>query len=235
MSTYYILNYIGAGALFVYNFFCMKKRQELTQSRFRKAVTESRKEKWCLVVETLIISIFQYAPILIFNKSFGFAVGTGANYFGLLYLAPVFLGIGCFLLGTDWMNQIDLLTPAYPLALFFSKIGCFFGGCCSGIQWEYGIPNFRTGAREFPAQLLEALVAFLIFIFFYKYGKKLKRGTAFPIYVIVYSSSRFLTEFLRVEKSVFMGLKMYHILCLIGVLVGLLEYYFVLTDNCSKN
>ena len=235
MSTYYILNYIGAGALFVYNFFFMKKRQELTQSRFRKAVTEPRKMKWCLVAETLIISIFQYAPILIFNKSFGFAVGTGANYFGLLYLAPLFLGIGCFLLGTDWMNQIDLLTPAYPLALFFSKIGCFFGGCCRGIPWEYGLPNFRTGIKEFPVQLLEALVAFLIFVFLSKCGKKLKTGTAFPTYVILYSASRFVTEFLRVENPIFMGLKMYQILCLIGLIVGLLEYYFVLTDNCNEN
>ena len=175
MSTYYIFNYVGAAALFIYNFWHIKKRQELTQSRFRKAVTKLSIERLYLMIETLIISVFQYAPILIFNKSFGFAVGTGANYFGLLYLAPLFLGIGCLILGTDWMSQMDLITPAYPLALFFSKIGCFFGGCCRGIQWKYGIPNFQTGVKEFPIQLLEALTAFLIFIFFYTNEKKLKK------------------------------------------------------------
>ena len=222
MSTYYILNYIGAAALFLYNFLCIKKRQELTQSRLRKMMAESIMVKSCLVIETLLISVFQYAPILVLNKSIGYVFGTGANYFGLLYLAPVFLILGCLILGTDWMNQIDLITPAYPLALFFSKIGCYFAGCCSGI-------------KGFPIQLLEALVALLIFLFFLKYGKKLKTGTAYPVYVLLYSASRFFTEFLRIEEPIFIGLRIYQILCLVGLIIGAMEYYLVITDNQNKN
>ena len=229
MSTYYLLNYIGAASLFLYNFLCIKKRRELTMSRFRRKI--SKKITQWLIIETVLISCFQYAPILFLNKAVGVLFGTGANYFGLLYLSPVFLGIGCAVLGTDWMNQIDLVTPAYPLALFFSKIGCFFAGCCKGVVWEHGIANARTGIKEFPLQLVEAAVALVIFGLFIVYKKKLKPGTAFPVYILLYSSSRFFTEFFSGEPLFFMGLRKYQFLCLVGLAVGMMEYYVAITDQ----
>lgn len=240
MTTYDILNYIGAAALIIYNLFRIKERSLLTQSRFRNLAARYRmngkvgiitEDRFWLVVESVVISLFQYAPILVINKAVGSIFGTGANYFGLLYLAPIFMGIGCWALGTDWMNQIDLVTPAFPLALFFSKLACFSVGCCAGIACEFGIPNVYTGIKEFPIQLLEAFVAILIFAFFLKFRKKLKCGTAFPIYVMLYSAIRFFTEFLRVEDAVFMGVKTYQMLCLIGIVVGAMEYYLAVTDK----
>lgn len=240
MSMYNILNYIGAVALILYNFLQIKERSALTNSRFRRWAGKCRisgktgifvKDSFWLVLETIVISLFQYAPIVIFNKAVGTIFGTGVNYFGLLYLVPVFLGLGCLIMGTDLLNQLDLVTPAFPLALFFSKIGCFTAGCCAGIAWKYGIPNAFSGTKEFPIQLLEAAVALLIFMFFMKYRKKLKTGTAFPMYVMSYSAIRFFTEFLRVEEVVFMGLKTYQIMCLIGIVVGAMEYYLAVTDK----
>ena len=240
MTTYDILNYVGAAALIIYNLFRIKERGTLTKSRFRNLAAKHRmngksgiitEDNFWLVIESVIISLFQYAPIIFVNNLFGKMVGTGANYFGLLYLAPIFMALGCFVLESDLLNQMDLITPAYPVALFFSKVACFTAGCCRGVAWNYGIPNAFSGIKEFPIQLLEAAVAILIFAFFIKCRRKLKNGTAFPIYVILYSGSRFLTEFLRGESVVFMGLKTYQILCLIGVVVGVLEYYLAVTDK----
>lgn len=44
---------------------------------------------------------------------------------------------------------------------------------------------------------------------------------------MVYSGTRFFTEFLRCEPRVFHGFKTYQLLCLGGVLVGALEYLLV--------
>lgn len=244
MNMYNILNYIGAAALIIYNLVRIKERRILTDSRARKWVAKRRisgkeglfvKDSFLLVAESIIISLFQYAPILIFNRVIGDIFGTGVNYFGLLYLAPVSLGLGCLVLGTDLLNQMDLVTPAFPLALFFSKLGCFCAGCCEGIACEFGIPNAFSGIKEFPIQLLEAVVALLIFVFFMKYRKNLKVGTAFPIYAMLYSAIRFFTEFLSANEVDFLGLKTYQMMCLIGLIVGAMEYYLAITDKRNMN
>lgn len=175
-------------------------------------------------LETLLVTIVQYYSASFLNWPFGDLVGTGANYFGLVYFAPLLVVVLCVLLKIDPLAQLDLITPAYPLALFFSKIGCQFAGCCRGIEWEHGFYNPVSELVEFPAPLLEAGVALLLFIFLLCCKNKFKKGTVFPIYLMVYSGIRFFTEFLRWEPSVFLGLKTYQILCLVGVLVGALEY-----------
>ena len=82
--------------------------------------------------------------------------------------------------------------------------------------------------REFPSQLLEAALALIIFIFLMWYRKKAKEGTLFPVYVILYSATRFFSEFTRCDPDVFGILKTYHILCIIGVVIGIIELLVVL-------
>jgi len=184
------------------------------------------------VLETLLISYVQY--IGIFNSLVGDLLGTGANYFGMLFFTPMLVVFVCILLRIEPLAQLDLITPAYPLALTFSKIGCFFGGCCRGIPWEQGFFNPISRLIEYPSQLLEAGVALLLFVFLLCCKNKLKKGTVFPVYLMVYSGIRFFTEFTRCEPEVFLGLKTYHILCIVGVLVGALEYFLVHKYNARN-
>ena len=240
MSMYNILNYTGAAALVLYNLLHMKERRNFFGGRLRIYAAKYREagkrsflcsDTFCLVLEIIAISVFQYAPALFMNKAFGDLVDTGANYFGLLYLAPMFMYAGAWIIGTEPFKQIDIITPAYPLALFFSKLGCFATGCCRGFVWKYGFYNSASGYREFPSQLLEAVVALLIFLFLALKRKKMKDGTVFPIYLMLFSGLRFLTEFTRIEEAVFLGLKTYHYLCLVGLVIGTLEYYLAISDK----
>lgn len=57
----------------------------------------------------------------------------------------------------------------------------------------------------------------------------MKEGTVFLIYLMLFSGLRFFTEFTRIEEAVFIGLKTYHYLCLIGLVTGTLEYYLVIS------
>ena len=96
-----------------------------------------------------------------------------------------------------------------------------------------GIFNYAMGLEEFPSQLLESFTAALVFVFFMYYKKKAKTGTLFPMYIILYSSIRFFTEFSRVEENEFLFLKRYQILCMFGIVFGLLQLLFV-TKLCYK-
>ena len=166
-------------------------------------------------------------PITFLNFKFGSLVGTGVNYFGLIFFIPYILLLFCYLIKVDPLKQIDLITPAFPLALAITKIACLCAGCCRGIESSLGLYNNSTGLVEFPIQLVEAGLALLIFIFLMAWRKKAKPGTMFPIYLVIFSGTRFFSEFLRCEPNVFWRLKIYHILCVIGAVVGVIEMILI--------
>lgn len=177
-----------------------------------------------LILEIALFSYVQYELTGFVNRSFGDMVGTGANYFGKLFHIPFLLVAFCILFWVDPLKQIDLITPAFPLALVVSKLACFCHGCCGGIEWEKGLYNAESNLVEFPIQLVEAGLALLIFIFLIFWRDKAKPGTLFPTYLIIYSATRFFSEFLSKKPDVFWILKTYHILCIIGVVLGIIEY-----------
>lgn len=179
------------------------------------------------VIETLLITYIQWAPIGILNVTMGKIANTGANYFGTLLFIPYILVLVCWLFRLDPLAQIDLIAPAYALALVPVKIACFFAGCCTGFVTEHGMYNAQTGLVEFPAQLLECVAALGIFIFLITWKKKLTPGTRLPIYIIIYSAIRFVTEFTRGQEIVFGGLKTYQILCIIAIAIGFVQMFLV--------
>ncbi|MBQ3135944.1 MAG: MFS transporter [Clostridia bacterium] len=155
-----------------------------------------------------------------FNRVFGDLIGTGANYFGTLFISPIMVSLFALLFGRDVFRLMDLVTIVYPFKLIFVKLACFCGGCCRGFACSFGLYNYSSEQTEFPVQLVEMALAAVIFVFLLFYRKKAKEGTMFPIYIIIYSATRFFSEFLRCEENVFFILKKYHILCLIGIAVG---------------
>ena len=233
MNLFATFNTISIVVLFLYNLLHYKEQKLLLGGTSHSAIKyfESKGHKGILssigfwaVIEILLVSMVQYYLTGGFNGIFGNLVNTGANYYGLMFFAPPLVVALCFLMKIDPLAQMDLITPAYPLALVFVKIACFFAGCCSGVRWIYGFYNPTSRLIEFPSQLLESAVALLLFVFLLTCKKKFKKGTVFPIYLMSYSALRFFTEFTRVEPEVFMGLKTYQILCIVGVVVGALEY-----------
>lgn len=237
MSLYSLFNNIACVLLAIYNFLNYKRKKELLSQASHSAMNyfEGKKPRWLCnvlssvvfwtILEIWIFSCVQYILVGYFNAIFGDLVNTGANYFGLMFFAPWMVVLLCVILRVDPLAQMDLIAPAYPLALVSVKIACFCAGCCRGVGWIYGFYNPISRLIEFPAQLLESLVALLLFIFLLICKNRFKKGTVFPIYLTVYSFIRFFTEFLRAEPEVFMGLKTYQILCIVGVAVGVLEYF----------
>lgn len=105
-------------------------------------------------------------------------------------------------------NFADLFGVLVPFVHGFGRIGCFFAGCCYGIEYHgIGAVSFPENAyvkelsavERFPIQLEEAFcnfICFFVLLFFYR-KKQRKPGSILGVYLIYYTVLRFLNEFLR--------------------------------------
>ena len=239
MTQYYsIINAIGAILLLIYNLLQFKKKREFLSTPSHAAIGYFNgkdnvvakilaKPGFWTIIEICVISCLQYICVGFLNTQTARIFNTGANYFGIIYYAPLIVFVFCMLVKINPLKQLDLITPAYPLALTVVKISCQVTGCCRGVKWIYGLYNPSSNQIEFPAPLLEAAVALLLFVFLHCFRKKFKKGTMFPIYLTAYSGIRFFTEFLRCEPNILWGLKAYHFFCIVGVVLGVIEYWAV--------
>lgn len=160
-----------------------------------------------------------------FNYPFGDLVGTGANYFGGLFACGI-LGIVCsVIIMANPLKQMDIATLLLPMRLFFLKVACYLNGCCWGIEWEHGPYNnhYHHPGNQVPVQAIEAGLAIAILIFLLVYRKKAKPGTLYPMYMILYSATRFFVEFFSAAHEKILGpFNTYHFLCIAGVAIGII-------------
>ena len=111
----------------------------------------------------------------------------------------------CKKYGWDFMHYFNVLIPCVALAQGFGRIGCFFAGCCYGIETDSAIGvHFPAGSlcpvdhAVIPTQLIMSLGDFIIFAILYynlKKGKGLQNNAS--LYLMLYSAGRFAVEFIR--------------------------------------
>lgn len=162
------------------------------------------------------------------NRPFGRLVGTGANYFGLLFVIGFAVILISVLIMSNPIKQLDLVAIFLPFRMIFTRLACFFNGCCWGIPWKYGLYNHNPyhPGNQVPVQAFEVAVVLSIFIFFLLYRKKAKTGTLLPMYIFLYSGARFFIEFFTAAEPDIIGpFNMYQILCVIGFVIGLVVFF----------
>ena len=130
--------YISSAVLLAYNLTQIKKKRELLTGFSHEIIFRRTDHKnstiphihtLLAIAEIVLISLFQHGFISPLNHYTGIAFNTGTNYFGMIIAMPILLPALCWIIGVDPLKQIDLITPEYPLALFFIKLGCFCMGC----------------------------------------------------------------------------------------------------------
>ncbi len=176
------------------------------------------------IIECVLLMYTLMLPLSFMNEIFGeLFTGGSLNYFGSLFTFPLMFFPISIILGVNPIEYFDRLAPVYPLTLVPIKLACFCAGCCAGIECDHGLYFPANDEVQFPVQLVEAGCALIIFLILNKYRHNAKKGTVFPLFVILYCSTRFISEFWRGEENVFGVLKVYHILCLVGIAVGIAE------------
>lgn len=210
--------------------------------------------------------LFQATYNYIANPSRGFVLGDSMTFIGGL------IGGVVSFLGVYWLyiyviaprtkvkmlqnNMNATLTDALPfipigiaIAHSFGRLGCFFGGCCYGLETDawfglYCAKNYNptTGAvymgnRVIPTQLFEciflALLAIIMIILYFKF----KFNYNFGVYAVSYGIWRFIIEYFRADARgvLIPGVPLYpsQIWSIVMVLLGI-GYFFLQHYVLSK-
>lgn len=139
--------------------------------------------------------------------------GDGLLMYGALMAVTLFLVLYFRkkkLRAGDWL---DVCMPCVSLAQCIGRIGCFFAGCCYGIETDsplgvvFPAGNFApSGVRLVPTQLISAAgnlcFAFLGFAWT---KKETRKHTAIWLYMALLGSGRFVMDFFRGDKQNVVG------------------------------
>lgn len=144
-------------------------------------------------------------PEIIQNPSIMLNIGDGWVVYGGIIGGLLAGYIYCRIHHMNFWTYFDLLIPEVALAQGFGRLGCFFAGCCYGIETHgWFALTFPEGSLApagiplFPTQLLSSLFDFaLFFILLYLSKKKHFDGELGAWYLLIYSAGRFVIEFFR--------------------------------------
>jgi len=128
------------------------------------------------------------------------------------------------------VDVVDVSVVCIPLFHFFGRIGCFFAGCCYGVEnnsrlsirYTTYINDEIVTASRLPVQLFETGINLMIFItlLIMLISKKLKGRLLFA-YLIIYSTMRIIIEFFRGDlfRGVWNGISFSQVISVI-ILLG---------------
>lgn len=176
--------------------------------------------------------------ITVFSLIFGGQVFYG-GLFGGIAVAIIFSRIVKL---ENFSGYTDIMAVGVPFFHFFGRIGCFMGGCCYGIESDFGYTTHNgliesaNGVNRFPVQLFEAGFCLLLALFMLKllHSEKLK-GKLFYIYLFIYAIGRFVLEFFRGDsyRGFLFGLSTSQIISVIIII--LISLYFLFARKKQKN
>lgn len=168
----------------------------------------------------------------------------GFVFYGGFIGAFIMIKIFCKIYNLNFLKLINIITPAVPLIHGIGRIGCFFGGCCYGIEYHgFGAIHFKYNeltpelslVPRFPVQLVESALNIILFVFLYIYSRKPRKdGSIMGIYLICYTIIRFSLEFLRGDKvrGFVLGISTSQWISLLLIPIGI---YLLLRKDKSTN
>ena len=133
------------------------------------------------------------------------------------------------------LETCDVFAPGLAAGHAIGRIGCFAAGCCWGIEcrlpWAVTFKNPEAarlvgvplGVPLHPTQLYESFAEAVIFWFLYRrIYKPHATGEIIGLYLVLYSTVRFLVEFVRYhEQGLYFGLSLTQWISLVSLAAGL--------------
>lgn len=110
---------------------------------------------------------------------------------------------------------MDAFAPGVALGQSIGRLGCFAAGCCWGRECDlpWGV-RFRSDEAApvpldrplHPVQLYESAADLIIFAILYRvFNRAHRSGSVIGLYLVLYSSARFVIEFFRVHEQPLAG------------------------------
>jgi phosphatidylglycerol:prolipoprotein diacylglycerol transferase len=156
---------------------------------------------------------------------------NGHSLFGALtFCALLLLAISRMFPHISFWPAADAFSLGAPVGLFFARIGCYMKGCCWGTQIQEGHPLHGLSVKLVrndlitlhPVQLYSATAALAIFcILLALRGRSKTPGLLTVLFILLYTSARFLLEFFRGDTPALLaGLTLHQVICIFLFLSG---------------
>ncbi len=130
---------------------------------------------------------------------------------------------------------MDAFAPGVAIGQAIGRLGCFAAGCCWGRECDlpWGV-RFRSNFASpvpldktlHPVQLYESAADLIIFAILYRqFGRSHRAGQVIGLYLVLYSTARFIIEFFREHEQALVGpfsLTQWIALALLALGVGIL-------------
>lgn len=113
----------------------------------------------------------------------------------------------------------DSFAVPLALALAVGRLGCFFNGCCFGVETSmpWGV-EFADGVRRHPTQIYEVIFHLSMAVLLWRLTLAgALRYQRLKLYLIAYGLYRFVTEFIRPEPRLYWGLTFYQCVALVMI------------------
>lgn len=219
----YVLGFI---AIFIFNFFYAKK-----YGLDRK--------------KALLFTIVSYAGIFLWSFILawfanGFTWGHH-NAIRVYIWMPVLMLATCRLFKFDWKTSLEYIVPSTCIVYGIARFGCFFPGCCYGVEAEWGIYSVEAGHNCFPVTEVESLTSLIIagITIFIAHKKNYEVGdaTLYPIMLVMYGFTRFIWEFFSASPRVLLNVTELGVWAFVTGLIGViwLVVIFFIRKNKNKN
>lgn len=162
----------------------------------------------CVVGSKFLFTITQIPHILdnfSISKVIDYVIMGGFVFYGGLFGALLGNVVFSKTRHYDTNDIMDFTVPAFALFHFFGRIGCLLSGCCYGFRLTNPLIIGNLKFNYFPIQIVEALLELALFFIL---TKKAPTGKTLKVYLLSYSTFRFIIEFLRgdEERGIWFGL-----------------------------
>jgi phosphatidylglycerol:prolipoprotein diacylglycerol transferase len=146
---------------------------------------------------------------------------SGRSVLGALLLGLLAGELGKPLLGYS-LPPNDRFAAVLPFSFAVGRVGCLVHGCCRGTPYDgWCAVSYADGIPRHPAPAYE--MAFLVAtgaLFLWMVRRRLLHGRLFSLYLVLYGTYRFFSEYLRETPRVMGVLSGYQVLALVCVTVG---------------
>lgn len=174
-------------------------------------------------------------------------INTGIVFYGgLIGFLLSFLFLCKFLNNVIEYRVVDLAVVCIPLFHFFGRLGCFFAGCCYGVENHSTISIHYTNqikdevvtVSRLPIQLIESVINIFLFIIFIKIFniEKLKRHLL-KIYLFIYAVVRIVLEFFRgdIARGIWNEISFSQLVSILIIFFCLVSMFFKEEKNHVNN
>ncbi len=143
-----------------------------------------------------------------------------------------------------FLDYANIFALVLPLGHAFGRVGCFFAGCCYGVEYEGFLSYTYSSALDIstpigvpllPIQLIEAVALLVLFaVMLWVYLSPKHQNKICYIYILGYSILRFVLEFFRgdVERGLLLRLSTSQ---WVSVCIVLATGIYMVVDRVRKN